>query len=107
MADASPYVRELEAASKKVAESVGAREWSLVFQSRSGPPSQPWLTPDIADFLRENKSNFATGVVIVPIGFLSDHMEVIFDLDVEILERSATNLEYRWRARQRWKRIPR
>lgn len=84
MAQASPYVRELEAASKKVAGAVGASAWNLVFQSRSGPPSQPWLTPDIADYLRENKSEFASGVVIVPIGFLSDHMEVIFDLDVEI-----------------------
>jgi ferrochelatase len=80
MAQASPYVQELEAASKKVAEAVGVREWSLVFQSRSGPPSQPWLTPDIADHLREIRSD----VVIAPIGFLSDHMEVIFDLDVEI-----------------------
>ena len=80
MAQASPYVQELEAASKKVAAAVGAREWSLVYQSRSGPPSQPWLVPDIADYLREIKSD----VVIVPIGFLSDHMEVIFDLDVEV-----------------------
>jgi ferrochelatase len=80
MAQASPYAQELEAASKKVAEAVGAREWSLVFQSRSGPPAQPWLVPDIADYLREIRSD----VVIAPIGFLSDHMEVIFDLDVEI-----------------------
>ena len=80
MAQASPYVQELEVASKKVAEAVGAREWSLVYQSRSGPPAQPWLVPDIADYLREIRSD----VVIAPIGFLSDHMEVIFDLDVEI-----------------------
>jgi ferrochelatase len=84
MAQASPYVQELEAASKKVAEAVGVSEWSLVFQSRSGPPSQPWLAPDIADHLREIKSDAAAGIVIVPIGFLSDHMEVIFDLDVEV-----------------------
>jgi ferrochelatase len=80
MAQASPYAQELEAASKKVAEAVGARDWTVVYQSRSGPPSQPWLAPDIADYLRENP----TDVVIVPIGFLSDHMEVIFDLDVEV-----------------------
>lgn len=80
MADASPYVQELQAASKKVAEAVGARGWTLVFQSRSGPPTQPWLEPDISGFLRENKSD----VVIAPIGFLSDHIEVIFDLDVEV-----------------------
>jgi ferrochelatase len=80
MAQASPYVQELEAASRAVAEAVGAREWKLVFQSRSGPPSQPWLEPDISHYLREIKSD----VIIVPIGFLSDHMEVIFDLDVEV-----------------------
>ncbi len=80
MAQASPYVQELEAASKCVAEAVGASTWDLVYQSRSGPPSQPWLEPDISAFLRALKSD----VVIVPIGFLSDHMEVIYDLDVEV-----------------------
>jgi ferrochelatase len=79
MAQASPYVQQLETASRLVAEAVGAREWKLVYQSRSGPPGQPWLEPDIANYLREIKSD----VVIAPIGFLSDHMEVIFDLDVE------------------------
>ena len=79
MAQASPYVQQLETASRLVAEAVGAREWKLVYQSRSGPPGQPWLEPDIAAYLREIKSD----VVIAPIGFLSDHMEVIFDLDVE------------------------
>jgi ferrochelatase len=80
MAEVSPYVPELKAASKKVAEAAGARDWTLVYQSRSGPPSQPWMVPDISDYLRENPSD----VVIAPIGFLSDHMEVIYDLDVEV-----------------------
>ena len=80
MAEASPYVQELEAASKRVAEAVGARDWTLVYQSRSGPPTQPWLVPDISDYLRDLRSD----VVIAPIGFLSDHLEVIYDLDVEV-----------------------
>src|SRR5262249_1949956 len=80
MAQPSPYVQELEAASHAVADAVGASEWKLVYQSRSGPPSQPWLEPDIVSYLREIKSD----VVVVPVGFLSDHMEVIFDLDVEV-----------------------
>ena len=50
-----------------------------MYQSRSGPPTQPWLGPDIRDYLREIRSD----VVIVPIGFLSDHMEVLYDLDTE------------------------
>ncbi|HEV2199483.1 MAG TPA: ferrochelatase [Bryobacteraceae bacterium] len=79
MAQASPYVQQLQTASRLVAEAVGVRDWTLVYQSRSGPPSQPWLGPDISEYLRESRAD----VVIVPIGFLSDHMEVLYDLDVE------------------------
>ena len=79
MAEASPYVAQLETASRRVAEAVGSREWKLAYQSRSGPPGQPWLEPDIRDYLREVRSH----AVIAPIGFLSDHMEVIYDLDIE------------------------
>src|SRR5690242_11171592 len=66
MAQASPYVAQLEAASRRVAEAVGARELKLVYQSRSGLPSQPWLGPDICDYLRESP----TDTIIAPIGFL-------------------------------------
>jgi len=76
MAESSPYVRELEQACAAVA---GNAAWKLVYQSRSGPPGQPWLGPDIGDYLREIRSD----VVVVPIGFLSDHMEVLYDLDTE------------------------
>jgi ferrochelatase len=58
-------------------------DWKLVYQSRSGPPSQPWTGPDVLDHLREQKEQGVTGVVISPVGFVSDHMEVLFDLDVE------------------------
>jgi ferrochelatase len=56
--------------------------WDLVFCSRSGPPTQPWLEPDIEDHLRALADAGTTGVVVVPLGFLSDHMEVVHDLDV-------------------------
>jgi protoporphyrin/coproporphyrin ferrochelatase len=79
MAQASPYVAQLEAACARVAAGAGRSEWKLVYQSRSGPPGQAWLEPDISDYLREHPSD----VVIAPIGFLSDHMEVIYDLDTE------------------------
>jgi protoporphyrin/coproporphyrin ferrochelatase len=79
MAQAGPYVRQLETACAAVAASAGRAEWDLVYQSRSGPPSQPWLEPDIIDFLRQ----FRSDVVLAPIGFLSDHMEVLYDLDTE------------------------
>ena len=74
----------------KVAErpAQAAVEWSLVFQSRSGPPTQPWLEPDINDAIRELAGNGIRAVVIVPLGFVSDHMEVKWDLDTEAMETS-------------------
>ena len=62
--------------------------WSLVFQSRSGPPTQPWLEPDINDAIRELAGGGIRAVVIVPLGFVSDHMEVKWDLDTEAMETS-------------------
>ena len=92
----------LSAPARAVAAGVGRAEWKLVYQSRSGPPGQPWLEPDIGDYLREIRSD----VVIVPIGFLSDHMEVIYDLDTEAAQ-SARNWVFTWSAPARWERIRR
>ena len=63
--------------------------WDLVFQSRSGPPTVPWLEPDVNDALRGYAATGATDVVLVPLGFLSDHMEVIWDLDTQARETAA------------------
>ena len=60
----------------------GAHPWRLVYQSRSGPPSQPWLEPDVAGYLEQLGRRGAAAVVLVPAGFVSDHMEVRYDLDV-------------------------
>ncbi|NEM92453.1 ferrochelatase [Galbitalea soli] len=60
--------------------------WELVFQSRSGPPTQPWLEPDVNDRMRELAAEGVTAFVIVPLGFVSDHMEVKWDLDTEAME---------------------
>lgn len=83
MAESSAYVAQLEEASRLVSERLGISDWSLVYQSRSGPATQPWLEPDVCDFLRSQKSEGATAVVVIPLGFLSDHMEVRFDLDTQ------------------------
>jgi ferrochelatase len=77
------YVTQLTEASRLVAERAGRHPWRLVYQSRSGPPSQPWLGPDILDHLAGLASGGASAVVIVPVGFVSDHMEVRHDLDLE------------------------
>ena len=84
MANSSDYVRQLEEVRKLVSERLGIANHALVYQSRSGAPGQPWLEPDILDYLRELKSrNAASGVVLAPISFISDHMEVLYDLDIE------------------------
>ena len=78
------YPEQLAETARLVAAEVGyQRPWHLAYSSRSGPPSQPWLEPDISDLLRELAAGGARQVVVVPIGFVSDHMEVKFDLDVE------------------------
>jgi ferrochelatase len=87
MASTGPYEAQLRESCRLVAETLGRSQWQLAFQSRSGPPSQPWLEPDVESTLRA----IATGggsrdVIVVPIGFLHDHMEVVFDLDVEVSE---------------------
>ncbi len=63
-----------------------ATQWELVYQSRSGPASQPWLEPDVCDRIAELPAEGVRAVVIVPLGFLSDHMEVLWDLDEEAIE---------------------
>ena len=83
MANSSKYVEQLEEACRLVAEAVGRSDYRLVWQSRSGPPTQPWLEPDIRDYLRQRSQQGVQDVVVTPIGFISDHMEVIFDLDTE------------------------
>ncbi|MDZ7639758.1 MAG: ferrochelatase [Bryobacterales bacterium] len=84
MADTSDYVKQLEESCRLVAEAVGGHEFVLVYQSRSGPPHQPWLEPDIGDFIRQRAAAGKTeALVVAPIGFVSDHMEVMFDLDEE------------------------
>ena len=84
MAATSPYVRQLEDACGLVSNSLGI-DWVLAYQSRSGPPSQPWLEPDIGDFIRGvHASGGVADIVVAPIGFLSDHMEVVYDLDTEV-----------------------
>ncbi len=84
MANTSDYVRQLEEVRKLVSARLGITNDALVYQSRSGAPGQPWLEPDILDYVREVKvRNLASAVVLAPISFISDHMEVLYDLDIE------------------------
>lgn len=84
MASGCAYADQLRDACEIVMARFPGQVWSLAYQSRSGPPSQPWLEPDIGVYLRElHASGQVSDAVVVPIGFISDHMEVLFDLDTE------------------------
>jgi len=82
------YEPQLNEVSALVAERVGA-EWDLAFQSRSGPPQMPWLEPDINDHLQALADQNVTDVTLMPLGFVSDHMEVAFDLDLQASKTAA------------------
>jgi protoporphyrin/coproporphyrin ferrochelatase len=84
MANTSDYVKQMDEVRRLVSSALGQSNDVLVYQSRSGAPAQPWLEPDILDYLREVKArNLVSAVVLAPISFISDHMEVLYDLDVE------------------------
>ena len=88
--DGHAYEAELTAAAERVvAEAAPGRGFDLVWQSRSGPPTVPWLEPDVNDHLRALAAAGETAVVVFPVGFISDHLEVIWDLDNEAKETAA------------------
>jgi len=94
MATNSRYQQQLLEASRLVMEGLNMnateeRPWELVFQSRSGSPHTPWLEPDICDHLQTLHSKGVNSLVMVPIGFISDHMEVVYDLDDEAAKKAA------------------
>ena len=82
MADASQYEHQLSASCAAIAEQVGL-PWALVYQSRSGRPQDPWLEPDVCDYLRREHAQGLAAAVICPVGFVCDHIEVLYDLDRE------------------------
>lgn len=90
--DGGAYVAQHRAVAEHIMSELGGEvtQWQLVFQSRSGPPTQPWLEPDINDVIAQLPTAGAKAVVIVPLGFVSDHMEVLWDLDTEAMAAAAT-----------------
>lgn len=90
MAATSSYVTQLRETCRLVDESTGGHPWELVFQSRSGSPHIPWLEPDISEHLEKLAADGASDVVVVPVGFVSDHLEILFDLDVEAASAATT-----------------
>jgi ferrochelatase len=83
MADKSLYRQQLEQSARLVARDAGIADWALVYQSRSGRPEDPWLEPDVCDYLRRERAAGLEAAVLCPIGFVCDHIEVLYDLDHE------------------------
>lgn len=86
MAANSDYVAQLHEACRLTVAAAGVPNWQLVYQSRSGSPHQPWLGPDIGDAIRELHAKGVRELIVQPVGFISDHMEVLYDLDHEAKE---------------------
>ena len=85
----SPYEREIEETARAVAQALGIARWQVAYQSRSGNPREPWLEPDVNDALRALAATGVRAVVVAPIGFVCDHVEVLYDLDVAARETAA------------------
>jgi ferrochelatase len=83
VADASPYVQQLGRSAELIAAQAGARSWRVAYQSRSGSPAEKWLEPDISEVLRALPAEGIHEAIVAPIGFLCDHVEVLYDLDVD------------------------
>ena len=83
MANQSPYVTQIEETAQLIADRIGHRRWSIAYQSRSGKPTDPWLEPNINKMIRDLAAQGASSVLVAPIGFVCDHVEVLYDLDIE------------------------
>ncbi len=86
MAGVDRYRMQLNESARRIAARTGFSDWALVFQSRSGRPQDPWLEPDICDYLRAEHAQGLRALVICPVGFVADHVEVLYDLDHEAAE---------------------
>lgn len=86
MAARGPYVQQLQETARLVAQAVNVERYELCFQSRSGSPRDPWLEPDVNDVIRAHAGLGTKAIVLSPIGFVADHVEVLYDLDVEARE---------------------
>jgi ferrochelatase len=89
MAATSEYEKQLYETARDVASASAAADWTVVYQSRSGRPEDPWLGPDICDYLRAARAEGLAAAVLCPIGFVCDHIEVLYDLDREAAQAAA------------------
>jgi ferrochelatase len=86
MAERSGYAEQVRETASLIAAQLGHSRWSIAYQSRSGNPKDPWLEPDVLSVMGNLKANGATAMIVAPIGFVCDHMEVLYDLDIQARE---------------------
>jgi ferrochelatase len=84
MANEARYEKDLAESAELIAKHVSVTNWAIAYQSRSGRPQDPWLEPDICDYLHKEKQRGLEAAVLSPIGFVADHIEVLYDLDTEV-----------------------
>lgn len=89
MAARSSYVADVETTARLITAKLPHERWSLAYQSRSGKPSDPWLEPDVNEMIRKLAQDNVTDVIVAPIGFVCDHVEVLYDLDIETKNNAA------------------
>lgn len=91
MADRGPYVSQLHRSAELIAQEARAAHWTIAYQSRSGSPMDKWLEPDVRNVLRSLAESNIRDAIVAPIGFLSDHVEVLYDLDVDAAQTAKEN----------------
>ncbi len=90
MAEGSLYREQLQASARLIAEKARIADWTVVYQSRSGRPQDPWLEPDVCDYLRREHASGLRAAILCPVGFVCDHIEVLYDLDREAADVCAS-----------------
>ena len=90
MAEVSLYREQLQSSARLIAEKARVSDWTVVYQSRSGRPQDPWLEPDVCEYLRREYASGLRAAILCPVGFVCDHIEVLYDLDREAAETCAS-----------------
>jgi ferrochelatase len=91
MAARSPYAEQLQMSARLIAQKLGCPDWSIAYQSRSGKPSERWLVPDISEAIRAQAARGIGQMIVAPVGFVCDHVEVLYDLDIEARKIAGEN----------------
>jgi ferrochelatase len=88
MSETSPYAAQFSKTAKAVAEKLGLQSWAVAYQSRSGSPATPWLAPSVLEMLEKTKTKELQNILLIPLGFVCDNVEILYDLDIEARKKA-------------------